>query len=118
MVLFCSTTSVRCWVCLYASWLHEPVRGALLGLVQGTQKLVSCVAPLGNVPVLLAGGKDGTVAVWDVRNNKIALTLACTTTASENENIAMVILNPDSHEFCQQQDLPSKGFVPIGRGMP
>ncbi|BDA44706.1 probable CCR4-associated factor 4 homolog at C-terminar half [Coccomyxa sp. Obi] len=58
--------------------------------LQGTQKLVSCVAPLGNVPVLLAGGKDGTIAVWDVRNNKIALTLAGTTTAAENENTAMV----------------------------
>ena len=81
--------------------------------MQGTQKLVSCVAPLGNVPVLLAGGKDGTIAVWDVRNNKIALTLAGTTTAAENDSTAMVrpymIKIPVSHACGQQQDFSSSG---------
>jgi hypothetical protein len=67
-----------------------PERGVIAGLVQGTQDLVTVVAPLGSVPVLLSGAKDGTIAVWDVRQSTVAMTLVGCTRGAQEDNTAMV----------------------------
>ena len=58
--------------------------------VQGTQDLVTVVAPLGAVPVLLSGAKDGTIAVWDVRQSTVAMTLVGSTRSAHEDSTAMV----------------------------
>ncbi|KAK9908488.1 hypothetical protein WJX75_008589 [Coccomyxa subellipsoidea] len=59
-------------------------------LLKGTQDLVTVVAPLGSVPVLLSGAKDGTIAVWDVRQSTVAMTLVGCTRGAQEDNTAMV----------------------------
>ncbi|EIE21483.1 WD40 repeat-like protein [Coccomyxa subellipsoidea C-169] len=58
--------------------------------LKGTQDLVTVVAPLGAVPVLLSGAKDGTIAVWDVRQRTVAMTLVGSTHSSHEDSTAMV----------------------------
>lgn len=89
-----------------------PERGVFAGLVQGTQDLVTVVAPLGSVPVLLSGAKDGTIAVWDVRQSTVAMTLVGCTRGEQEDNTVMV--RAASHlQGCNWAWQPFKEYLKI-----